>query len=117
MGKKILIVEDDPDLQVIFRSLLTRGGYEVVVLADGRQLTEAAAPDLYIMDIELPYINGLDLCRQLKAHDRFRHVPVLIASANDSLRSMAREVCADDAIAKPFEAPDLLERVGKLIGA
>jgi two-component system, OmpR family, phosphate regulon response regulator PhoB len=108
--KSILIVEDDPDLQQIFRSLLGRVGYEVHVLPDGRTLSERL-PDLFIFDIELPFINGLELCKKVKSNPFTAHVPVLIVSASADLLSKASEVRADKTLSKPFDAKTLLETV------
>ena len=114
--KKILIVEDDPDLQLIFKSVLTRAGFEIEILQDGRSLPlEHLIPDLFIFDIELPFINGLELCKKVKADFLTQHIPVLIVSASIELLARASEACADDALEKPFDRLDLVDKVHALL--
>jgi DNA-binding response OmpR family regulator len=116
--KKILIVEDDPDLQHIFKSVLTKAGFEVHIRSDGRTLMEEAqVPDIFIFDIELPYLNGLDLCKRVKADSRTGHVPVLIVSASASLLSQAKDACADGALEKPFDGRVLVKKVNEVLSA
>lgn len=115
--KKILIVEDDPDLQHIFKSVLLRAGFEIKLLSDGRDLFDHGYfPDLFILDIELPFISGLDLCKQIKACLPTRGIPVLMVSASFNLLALAKDVCADDSLAKPFDAAVLINKVNLLTG-
>jgi DNA-binding response OmpR family regulator len=114
--KKIVIVEDDPDLQHLFKSVLLKAGFEIKLLSDGRDLFDHEYfPDLFILDIELPFITGLELCKQIKACLPTRHIPVLIVSASANLLAQARNVCADDSLAKPFDANVLISRVTALL--
>jgi DNA-binding response OmpR family regulator len=114
--KKILIVEDDPDLQYIIKSVLRRAGFDVEVYSDGRSLMEPfVIPDLFIFDIELPFMNGLDLCRRMKADEQTSHVPVLIVSASATLLSQAKDACADAAFPKPVDARELVNQVNALL--
>lgn len=115
--KRIVIVEDDPDLQYIFKSILIKAGFEINLLSDGRDLfTNGYFPDLFILDIELPFISGLELCKQIKSRLLTRDIPVLMVSASSDLLATAKDVCADDSLEKPFDAGILLNRVNTLIG-
>jgi DNA-binding response OmpR family regulator len=114
--KKILIVEDDSDLQQIFKSVLMRAGFEVHIRSDGRTvMEETLVPDIFIFDIELPFLNGLDLCKRVKADVRMQYVPVLIVSASANLLAQAKEVCADGALEKPFDSRVLVAKVKELL--
>ena len=115
--KRIVIVEDDPDLQHIFKSILIKAGFEIKLLPDGRDLfSYEYFPDLFILDIELPFISGLELCKQIKSRLPTRDIPVLMVSASSDLLSTAKDVCADDSLSKPFDAGVLLNRVNALTG-
>jgi DNA-binding response OmpR family regulator len=116
--KKIVIVEDDPDLQHIFKSVLLKAGFEIELLSDGRDLFDHEYfPDLFILDIELPFITGLELCQQIKTRIPTRHIPVLMVSASANLLAQAKNVCADDSLAKPFDAHILINKVNTLISS
>lgn len=115
--KKITIVEDDPDMQFILRSVLIRAGYEIRILPDGRDLfANEPFPDLFILDIELPFITGLELCQQLKNGMLTRNIPVLMVSASFNLLALAKDVHADDSLEKPFDISVLLDKVNTLTG-
>ena len=109
--RRVLIVEDDTDLQHLFKSVLKKASLVTTILSDGRSLFDNALPDLYIFDIELPHINGLELCKQVKSDSRTRHIPVLIVSGSAHLLEKAKEFSADDALEKPFERRHLVEHV------
>jgi DNA-binding response OmpR family regulator len=116
--KKILIVEDDPDLQHIFKSVLLKAGYEIQILPDGRLLKDLIVlPDIFIFDIELPFVSGLELCREIKTDRRTSHIPVLMVSASANLLAQSKEACADDSLEKPFDASLLRRKVKELLQA
>jgi DNA-binding response OmpR family regulator len=115
--KRIVIVEDDPDLQHIFKSILIKAGFEIKLLSDGRDLfMYEYFPDLFILDIELPFISGLELCKQIKSGLPTRDIPVLMVSASSDLLATAKDFCADDSLEKPFDAGVLLKKVNTLTG-
>ncbi len=118
----ILLVEDAPDIARLVRRALTIASYEVVVAADGRQAIDAFAaerPDLVLLDLMLPDIDGVEVCREMRrietAQARQR-VPVLMLTALTSQRDREAgfEAGADDYLAKPFGIAELLDRVGAL---
>lgn len=111
--KKIAIIEDDADLRNLLRIILTAEGYVVEVYADGHSHMdgETSLADLYVMDINLGRISGLDLCRLLKGKSQTKKIPVIIISANAELRTLADEAGADDTLPKPFTTDQLLTKI------
>lgn len=114
---KILIVEDEPALLDTLEYNLTRQGYDVVTSADGRLALEVAAreaPDLVILDLMLPGLDGFEVCRRLR---QTSSVPVLIltARADEVDKIVGLEVGADDYLTKPFSMRELTARVKALL--
>jgi DNA-binding response OmpR family regulator len=113
----ILVVEDDPDLQRVLKRILTGEGYQVLTAADGETgLAEALgrAPDLLILDVGLPSMDGVEVVRELREHGFA--APALMLTARGSLedRVTGLDAGADDYLPKPFELPELLARVKAL---
>lgn len=110
---KILVVDDDPHLREVVTVALERAAFSVVTAADGqRALTHAAreAPDLIVLDIGLPEIDGLEVCRRLRARS---DVPVIFLTARDDEidRVVGLELGADDYVTKPFSPRELVARI------
>ena len=110
---KILVVDDDPRLREVVTIALERAEFSVVTAADGqRALTHAAreAPDLIVLDIGLPEIDGLEVCRRLRARS---DVPVIFLTARDDEidRVVGLELGADDYVTKPFSPRELVARI------
>jgi two-component system, OmpR family, alkaline phosphatase synthesis response regulator PhoP len=115
--KKILIVDDEPKIVEICRDYLAAAGYAVIQAGDGPQGLTAAreeTPDLIVLDLMLPGMNGLDVCRTLR---RESHVPIIMLTARveeaDKLRGL--ELGADDYLTKPFSPRELVARVGVVL--
>lgn len=111
---KILIAEDDPNLRAGLVDLLTLEGIDCIVAEDGESAWQAfteAAPDLCLFDVMMPRLDGLDLCRRIRARDS--HTPILLLSARGAEidRVIGLEIGADDYIAKPFSARELVARI------
>lgn len=116
MRRKVLLVEDDASLADVVAYNLAQSGYEVEHVVDGRQALEAARrklPDLVILDLMLPIIDGLEVCRRLRADEATRELPVLMltAKAEESDELVGFNMGADDYVTKPFSVKVLLERV------
>lgn len=116
----ILLVEDNEMNRDMLSRRLERKGYTVLVAEDGQQGIDMAAthrPDLVLMDMSLPVVNGWDATRSLKADDQLRSIPViaLTAHAMASDRDKALEAGCDDYDTKPIELPRLLEKIEKLM--
>jgi two-component system cell cycle response regulator DivK len=119
--KRVLIIEDTPDNRQILRDLLASAGFDIVEATDGASgLAQAAAsrPDLILMDIQLPVMDGYEATRRLKANPGLRHIPVIAvtsyALSGDEVRA-ARAGC-DAYIAKPYSPRGLLAKVESFIG-
>ncbi|MEX2244723.1 MAG: response regulator [Fimbriimonadaceae bacterium] len=119
---KILLVEDNEMNRDMLSRRLLRRGYEVVIAVDGENglaLAESEAPDLIIMDMSLPILDGWEAARRLKAAPATRHIPViaLTAHAMSSDRDKALEAGCDDYDTKPVELPRLLGKVEFLLAS
>ncbi len=113
---KITIVEDDPDILELMAYNLVREGYRVTRLASGEKLLDSVktvVPDLILLDIMLPGMDGLDLCRRLKSDARTRNIPIVMVTARSEEADIVAglELGADDYIAKPFRPRELVARV------
>jgi two-component system, OmpR family, response regulator BaeR len=109
----ILIVEDEPKLSALLRDYLLAAGFRTSVLADGSEATDwirVHQPDLVLLDINLPGIDGLSVCRQVRA---FSEVPILLLTARveEIDRLLGLELGADDYICKPFSPREVVARV------
>jgi DNA-binding response OmpR family regulator len=112
--KRILVIEDEPQMLLGLRDNLELEGYEVQTAADGEEgLTKAAtfAPDLVILDIMLPKKNGFDVCRELRARSNSTPVVMLTARSAETDKVLGLELGADDYVTKPFSITELLARV------
>ncbi|MBA3471107.1 MAG: response regulator transcription factor [Herpetosiphonaceae bacterium] len=113
MTMQILVVDDEPAVTDLLGYNLRKAHYEVLVAADGRQALQLAAqerPDLILLDLMLPQVDGLDVCRELR---RTSQVPIIILSARDDEidRVLGLELGADDYVGKPFSIRELLARI------
>ena len=118
--QQILIVEDEPDIREVISYNLTQVGLEPVSSADGEtalQKAEELVPDLIILDLMLPGIDGLEVCRILKQKESVRHIPVLMltAKADEVDRIVGLELGADDYLTKPFSPRELVLRVKSIL--
>ncbi len=116
MAEKIIVVEDDKDIQFLLKDSLSKAGYDVQVLPDGNSLmNDWETADLFLLDVNLPGISGFELCRQLKLNELTRNTPVIILSAYPGLRSVATKYNADDSLEKPFNFTNLMGLISKHI--
>jgi CheY-like chemotaxis protein len=119
---KILLVEDNETNRNMLSRRLLKRGYEVVLALDGESgllLASSEAPDLILMDMSLPILDGWEATRRLKASSATRQIPViaLTAHAMASDRDKALEAGCDDYDTKPIELPRLLEKIETLLAA
>lgn len=117
---KILYVEDNEDNIYVLKNRLTRAGFTVLVATDGAQavaMASAEVPDLIIMDLTLPVLDGWEATRQLKAALETKHIPViaLTAHAMSGDREKALQAGCDDFDTKPVDLPRLLEKIRALV--
>jgi len=116
MSKLILAVEDQEDNMQILRDLLTSAGYEIVEAENGEQAMAAVAkrrPDLILMDIQLPIMDGYEATRRIKADASLRTIPIIAITsyALGSDEARARAAGCDDFVAKPYSPRQLLAKV------
>jgi two-component system, cell cycle response regulator DivK len=117
---KILYVEDNDDNVYMLRGRLTRAGFEVIVATDGEQgvaMAASQAPDLVVMDLSLPVLDGWEATRRLKAAAETRAIPVIALSAHAMEGDRARALAAgcDEYDIKPVDFPRLLDKIRALI--
>mgnify|MGYP001329837243 CR=1 FL=1 len=116
MGYKIGLVEDDKNIQNIVRAYLEKEGYEVTVVASGEEgweVWENNPPDMWILDIMLPGMDGYEFCKRIRAESE---VPIIIISAKDDEidKILGLELGGDDYLTKPFSPRELVARVKRL---
>ena len=118
--KRALVVEDDPDIVELIDHYLKAEGFEVEALGDGRQALErlrGGGHDVVILDLQLPGLDGLSLCAELRRDKRTRSLPVIMLTArgDEADRVVGLEVGADDYVVKPFSPKELVARVRALM--
>lgn len=113
---KVMVVDDDPALLAIVRSLLEPWGLKITSLADPQQfwqVLEATTPDLLILDIEMPQISGIELCQVVRNESRWSGLPILFLTAHADANTINQvfSVGADDFVSKPLIGPELVTRI------
>ena len=114
---RVLLVEDDPGISEPLARALRREGYDVDVREDGRAALEGARehPDLVVLDLGLPHLDGLEVCRRMRADGRTMPVLILTARADEVDTVVGLDAGADDYVTKPFRLAELLARVRALL--
>jgi CheY-like chemotaxis protein len=122
MGKLVLVIDDDADQRRFLSRVLGARGYRVVAANDGEEglaAIRAQRPDVILLDVMMPRLNGFQTCRRLKADPEHRTVPVVVLTAKDQPADeyWAREAGADEFMTKPVDAHALLELLDRMTGA
>lgn len=115
---RVLVVDDDADLRTSLRRALSLDGHEVLLAADGRSALTIVLnerPDGIVLDMGLPDIEGLEVCRRIRAASDTTPILILTARADTADRVRGLDAGADDYLAKPFEVPELLARVRAIL--
>ncbi|NIM50644.1 MAG: response regulator [Gemmatimonadales bacterium] len=120
MARTIFIADDEADFVSTLRSRLEFEGYVVTTAADGKEALQRITdekPDLILLDIMMPTMNGYQVCRELKVNADTRPIPVLMltAKSQESDKFWGKEAGADDYVTKPFDMEDLIEKIGGLL--
>lgn len=116
--KKILIVDDEKDIVETLSFMLKTKGFECICAYDGEEglnLAKSINPDLVILDVMMPKINGYKICRLLKFDSKYKNIPIIMITARsqDEDKIIGEETGADEYITKPFEFADVLEKINK----
>lgn len=120
MKKRILVAEDNEDNRQILRDLLASGGYDMIEAGDGEQAVsaaEATRPDLILMDIQLPIIDGYEATRRIKSNPDLKAIPIIMVTsyALSGDEQKARQAGCDDYATKPFSPRQLLSKIRRHI--
>lgn len=120
MKKRILLTDDEPNIVLVVTKRLEIQGYEVLIARDGEEALKKARemkPDLVLLDIMLPGVDGLNVCRILKADEATRNIPVILFSARAQTwdKEAGREFGANAYVEKPFQPEELLATIEKLL--
>ena len=119
---RVLVVDDEPDLIHILEFGLKAAGYQVDVAADGQEGLKKARetkPDIILLDLMLPKLDGYKVCRLLKFDERYRQIPIIILSARtqEGDQTLAKEMGANRFVTKPYEFGEILAHIEALLKA
>lgn len=120
--KKVLCIEDDPEMIDLIKLILERKGFHFIGAVGGREGLEAIArekPNLVLLDIMMPDIDGWDVYRQMKANEEFKNIPVIVvtAKAQSIDKVLGLHIAkVDDYVTKPFGPKELLRSIDKVLG-
>ena len=117
--KRILIIDDEPDILEVLAFILSSKGYEVLKARDGREALNSLrtlTPDFIFLDLEMPFMNGHEICRHLKRDARLNKVPVVVLTASSLSESELeglKKMEVEDIVRKPFELNEILSSIQK----
>jgi len=118
---KILVVEDEPEIRILVKTILEKAGYSVVEAEDGEaalRLVNEEEPDLVLLDVMIPGIEGWEVCRRIRENEATRRLPIIMVTVRTTDEDIQRSVeCGANAhINKPFDQRELLDTIKKLLG-
>jgi DNA-binding response OmpR family regulator len=119
--KRIVVAEDEPSIVLSLEFLLTEAGYEVLTAvngADALKLVDQHKPDLLVLDIMLPVVNGFEVCRTVRSNPASREMPILMLTARGREQEIARGLAmgANAYVTKPFGTRELMSTIRELLG-
>jgi DNA-binding response OmpR family regulator len=117
MLKRVLIADDDPGIVDAVEMILDFHGYDVSTTYNGTEVLaiQENYPDVLLLDIWMSGCDGRDICKELKANQETRNIPILMISASKDIKTSAMEAGADDFLAKPFDMKELLFKIENLL--
>jgi two-component system alkaline phosphatase synthesis response regulator PhoP len=118
--KKILIVDDEPDILKLASLRLKKLGYDVIMAVNGKEALDIMRdekPDLILLDLILPVMNGADVCKKTKNDEKLKHIPIILFTAQSDTMTAekAKEFGANDYITKPFDPEELRGKVEEIL--
>ena len=118
--KKILFIEDEPDQVMMISLRLEKSGYEVISSMDGEeglQMAITEKPDLILLDVVMPGMDGFEVCRRLRKDPVTKHIPIIstTAAGMDDVEHQCMTAGADDCVRKPYDSADLLMKIQRLL--
>jgi DNA-binding response OmpR family regulator len=122
MAKRVLVVDDEPNIVMSLRFLMEREGLEVEVAPTGEaalQALERAPADLVLLDVMMPEIDGFEVCQRIRANPAWARTPIIMLTAKgrDVERDKGRALGADEYITKPFSTRELVARIKQMLGS
>ncbi|HYX51713.1 MAG TPA: response regulator [Ktedonobacteraceae bacterium] len=116
-SKDVLILDDDPDIVEALALILEDAGYTTrkLHMVETLDILQDDLPGVIFLDIWMSGIDGRDICRHLKSQPATRHIPIILISANTNIQWIAKEVGADDYVAKPFDLEEVVAKVRKYL--
>jgi len=122
VSKKILIVDDEPNIVTALEYLLQRSGYEVLLAQDGAaalQQVERHVPDLVLLDVMMSVKSGYEVCQRMREHADWRHIKIIMLSAKGREAEVNKGLSlgADFYVTKPFSTKDLVAKIDELLGS
>lgn len=120
--KRILIVDDEPDVLMLTSLRLRKFDYEILTAINGRDafdIIQKEKPDLVLLDLIIPIAYGTEICRRVKSDENLKHIPIILYTAHGEVMTdeKAKSFGADDYIAKPFDAEELTNKIERLLTA
>lgn len=121
MSKKIMVVDDEPDILTTVGQMLELSGFEVIRAASGKEcikkLTQSSAkPDLIVLDIMMPEVSGWDVAAKIKENPSWNEIPIVFLTAKGDVMSIGMGgMTSEDYIVKPFDIKDLIDRIKKIL--
>jgi DNA-binding response OmpR family regulator len=118
--KRILIVDDEPDVLKLTSLRLEKKGYEIITAVNSREafdFIQNEKPDLVLMDIIIPIIYGTEICRRVKDDENLKHISIILFTVHGEVMTdeKAKSFGADDYIVKPFDAKELMNKIERLL--
>ena len=119
MTRKIMVVDDEPDILFTVGQMLEISGYEVIKVSDGKECLdklEETSPDLVLLDIMMPEISGWDVAAKIKENPKWNGIPIVFLTAKGDTMSVGMGgLASEDYIVKPFDIKDLKDRIEKIL--
>ncbi|KYK27613.1 chemotaxis protein CheY [Thermoplasmatales archaeon SG8-52-1] len=121
MSKKIMVVDDEPDILTTVGQMLEMSGFDVIRANSGKEcikkLTQSSAnPDLIVLDIMMPEVSGWDVAAKIKENPRWNKIPIVFLTAKGDVMSIGMGgMTSEDYIVKPFDIKDLIDRIKKIL--